>query len=207
LPAEEDDVKIRAALSTKVEPRAAGMEAAMDALNQLSGDRADLALLFASPHFTDRSESLLEAVSEAVRPAALIGCVAEGVVGQDKEIENEPAAAVWLASIGPDTEVSAFEMTFEESHFKGWPAENDSGFLMLCDPYSLPTHLLLEFVNENAPDCLWWAAWQAAHPAPAEPGCSYTIGCSTRERSVWLSQETFSCTPSSHRDAARLGRY
>ncbi len=47
-------MKIGAALSTKVEPRA-GMEAAMDALNQLSGDRADLALLFASPHFTDRS--------------------------------------------------------------------------------------------------------------------------------------------------------
>jgi small ligand-binding sensory domain FIST len=40
----------------------------------------------------------LNAVQETVEPPRLIGCVAQAIVAGRREIEDEAAVAVWLAS-------------------------------------------------------------------------------------------------------------
>jgi small ligand-binding sensory domain FIST len=159
-------VKVGAGLSIKEDPRAAGLEATLEARARLSGERADLAVLFASPQFSPGSEALLDAVHEAASPATLIGCLAEAVVGRDREVEGGPAVAVWLASLGVNCEVSTFRMIFEEPTLEGWPAEEDGTFLLLCDPHTFPVHLLLESLNERAPGTVVMGGMASGSPGP-----------------------------------------
>ena len=73
-------MRIGAGLSTETDPREAA-EAAMVARRSLDEARTSLALVFASPHHAARASALLDAVHEACRPEALIGCVGEAVLG------------------------------------------------------------------------------------------------------------------------------
>src|SRR5919108_1929111 len=72
--------KVGAGLSTETDPRAAAVGAALEARAGLGDDRASVAIVFASPHYADAADAIVDAVQEAVGPAALIGCVAEAVV-------------------------------------------------------------------------------------------------------------------------------
>src|SRR5205085_11358842 len=91
-------VKAGVGLSTAADTRAAAIAAAMEARSTMDGP-ADLAVVFASPHHATAAEAVVEAVYEAAGPHSLIGCVAEAVVGGDREVEGEPGVSVWLGRI------------------------------------------------------------------------------------------------------------
>ncbi|HEX2050089.1 MAG TPA: FIST N-terminal domain-containing protein [Actinomycetota bacterium] len=145
-------MKAGAGLSTTAHGRTAAVEAALEARTALDGATADLALVFASPHFASDAASVLDAVHEAAGPGAVVGCVAEGVVGGAREIESEAAVSVWLAALGAPVET--FHATFarlgDAGAFSGWP-EADGSFLLLCDPASFPADALLDYLNEHSP--------------------------------------------------------
>ncbi|MGH2821103.1 MAG: FIST signal transduction protein [Actinomycetota bacterium] len=159
-------MNVGAALSSNPDARGAGMEAALEARNALGDRRADLAVVFASPQFADGARALLEAVHEAAGPAALIGCIAEGVIARGHEIEDRAAVSVWLASLDARAEISTFAATWDEPSFEGLPAETEGAFLMLCDPYSFPAHLLLEMFNEKAPGATVMGGLASGSPGP-----------------------------------------
>ena len=146
-------MKIGAALSTKPEARSAATEATLQAAHDLGEREPNLAIVFASAHFAPQAEAIVDAVHEAAAPPALAGCVAEGVVGTGKEVEEQPAVSVWLASL--DTRVRTFHCQFSQidghAAFSGWPEGPAGAYLLIADPFSFPADLLLKSMNERAP--------------------------------------------------------
>jgi small ligand-binding sensory domain FIST len=62
-------------------------------------------------------------------------------------------ALPWLASL--ETQIRTFHCRFGETNgqadFSGWPQDPASAYLLISDPFSFPTDLLLRFLNEHAP--------------------------------------------------------
>ncbi len=122
------------------------------------GDAADLAVLFFTAHHADDTDTLLT-VKQRVGARCLIGCVAEAVIGNDREIERRPALSLWLARWSGAVQVEPFHLSFErtgEGHtLLGWPdalldaTPADSALLVLGDPTSFPPDLLLQQVNDE----------------------------------------------------------
>jgi small ligand-binding sensory domain FIST len=125
----------------------------VEAAHRLGEREPNLAIVFASAHFAQQAEAIVDAVHEAATPQALAGCVAEGVVGTGKEVESQPAVSVWLASL--ETEVRTFHCQFSQTNghaaFSGWPENPVGAYLLIADPFSFPADLLLKSMNERAP--------------------------------------------------------
>jgi small ligand-binding sensory domain FIST len=135
-------------LSQIEDARAAAVGAALEARGS-HDDHPDLAVVFASPHFTDRADAIVDGVREAATPKGLIGCVAEAVVRGDREVEAEPAVSVWLGWLGG--EARAFRSVFTDGTFTGWPNDSPECIILICDPYSYPADGLLDHLNGSTP--------------------------------------------------------
>src|SRR3989441_6450919 len=148
-------MRIGAALSTDPDPAKATAEAVEEARSRLGGADVSLALLVASRHHAPSAEVVSEAVRVKAGPERLIGCVAETVVGGDREVEGGPAVAVWLASMPKPVET--FHMEFVRTSaggvFGGYRFEEagPGPYLLIGDPFSFPPDLLLGHVNERVP--------------------------------------------------------
>ncbi|WP_280413018.1 FIST signal transduction protein [Nocardia asiatica] len=148
-------MRIGVGLSTALGARQAGMEATAIAREQLAGEAPSLAVLLASRAHTDEAVEVLSGVHRTVRVPALVGCVAQAIVAGRREIEDEPAVTVWLASGLPAAET--FQLDFLRTASGGLlagyrfdKAARDF-HLLLPDPYSFPADLLLEYVNTDLP--------------------------------------------------------
>ena len=73
-------------------------EAAARAAMGLGGGGCDLALVFAGSSNLEHAGAGMEAVAERLRPAAAVGCGAQGVVGDGRELETG-GVTVWAASL------------------------------------------------------------------------------------------------------------
>ncbi|MBF6301355.1 FIST C-terminal domain-containing protein [Nocardia amamiensis] len=147
-------MRIGVGLSTAPEARQAGVEAAADAREQLAGEAPALAVLLASRAHADDASAVLAGVHRTVRVPALVGCVAQAVVAGRREIEDEPAVAVWLASGLPaETFRLDFVRTATGGLLAGYRFDKDARdfHLLLPDPYSFPADALLEHLNADLP--------------------------------------------------------
>src|SRR5712692_2646281 len=92
-------MRIGAALSTDPDPAKAAAAAVEEARSQLGGAEVSLAVVVTSRHHAPSAEVASEAVRVKAEPDRALGCVAEAVVGGDREVEVGPAVAVWLAAL------------------------------------------------------------------------------------------------------------
>jgi len=151
-------LRVGAGLSTRRSGLAAADAALGAALEPLAGAIPDLAFLFVAPQFEDELAAIVESVNASLGGGVLLGCVAGGVIGATREVEDAPAVAAWAATL-PGVTVRPFLMTYseEEEHavFDGLEevptTAPDSVLLMLADPFTFPAHLLLDHLNEHAP--------------------------------------------------------
>ncbi len=132
---------------------AAAAEAA-DAAAAGLGEQVDLCVVFAGPpHLTDLEEAVA-LIAERLRPRAMIGCGAAGVLATNREIEAGPGLVVWAAEL-PGATVSTFEaepgIEGAGDPFLGLPARGSDAdaVLLLADPFGFPTPELLEHFNEE----------------------------------------------------------
>jgi small ligand-binding sensory domain FIST len=147
-----------AALSTAPRTADAADEVCRGAGPRLDGP-ADLAVLFFSPHHAAQAGALLDTVRERLAPRALLGCVGESVIGNDREVEGSPAVSLWLGRWRRPVTVDPFHLTLEETadgpSLLGWPdalAGADpaqAALLVLADPYTFPAGDFLDEVNAN----------------------------------------------------------
>jgi small ligand-binding sensory domain FIST len=148
-------VKIGVGLSTAADGRRAAAEAALAAAEGLAGEPPSLAVLLASPHHADDAAAILAETRRSTGPAALLGCVAGAVVGGLREIEDEPAVVVWLATLPGRAET--FHMEFLRTHSGGvfagyrFDRSGEDLHLLLPDPYTFPAELLLDHLNAHVP--------------------------------------------------------
>src|SRR6266508_1468452 len=165
-------MRIGAALSTDPDPAKAGAEAARVAGSRLDGADASLALMVASRHHAPSAASVLDAVRRAASPERVMGCVAETVVGGDREVEEGPAVAVWLASLPQPAETFhiQFVRTSEGGVFTGYRFQGlGSGpYLLIGDPFSFPTDHLLRHLNQHIPGTIVMGGMASGGMGPGE---------------------------------------
>jgi small ligand-binding sensory domain FIST len=147
-----------AALATGSDLAAAARELCA-AVRDRSTAAPDLVFTFFSPHFSDEASALGRALRDGLAPRALVGCVAESVIGPGREIEGEPAVSLWAAWWGKKVSVESFHLTLEQTadgpSIMGWPDSitdlnvDKAALLLLGDPFTVPTDLLLRRINED----------------------------------------------------------
>jgi small ligand-binding sensory domain FIST len=138
-----------AALST-AEPTLRAVEEVCEQTRAGLADAADLAVLFFSTHHARSADVLVRTVQQRLSPRCLLGCVAEAVIGGDREIEQNPAVSLWVSRWAKPLTMEPFHLVLERTadgpSLFGWPA-----VLLLGDPFTFPIDLLLRRVNEDAP--------------------------------------------------------
>jgi small ligand-binding sensory domain FIST len=147
-------VRIGVGVSTAPDARQAAVEAAAHARDELAGAAPSLAVLLGSRSHTDKAVDVLNAVQEMVEPPALIGCIAQAIVAGRHEIEDGPAVAVWLASgLAAETFQLDFVRTGSGGVLTGYRFDRTAHdlHLLLPDPYTFPSSLLIEHLNTDLP--------------------------------------------------------
>jgi small ligand-binding sensory domain FIST len=166
-------IRVGAGLSTDADTRTAAREAARLSAERLQAE-PDLAFVFLSaPHLPKAAEAA-DTVRAELSPQHLVGCVAQGVVGCEREVEEGPGAAVWAASL-PGAEIETFQAEQVEVDggvaVKGFPPLDDPDLVvLLVDPFSLPTGPLLERLNEELPGLPLVGGIAVGGPAPYAAG-------------------------------------
>jgi small ligand-binding sensory domain FIST len=146
--------RIGAGLSTSESAWEAAMAAAREARGGTLGRAGvDLAFVFLSPAHLVEAEAAAEAVREELAPRHLLGCVAEGVVGRVRELEQGPAVAVWAGAL-PGAEIECFHaaavQTDEGIAVADFPELDDPGLVaLLVDPFTFPAGPFLTRLNET----------------------------------------------------------
>jgi small ligand-binding sensory domain FIST len=147
-------VRIGVGFSTAPDAHQAAVEATKHARDELAGEAPSLAVLLGSRSHTEQAAEVLNAVQEIVEPPALIGCVAQAIVAGRYEIEDEPAVAVWLASgLAAETFQLDFIRTGSAGLLTGYRFDRTAHdlYLLLPDPYTFPSNLLIEHLNAELP--------------------------------------------------------
>jgi small ligand-binding sensory domain FIST len=127
---------------------------------ELGDQSCDLALMFASAHWTDNLEEIAAEFAESLRPQCLIGVTAETVACGQVEYESRPALAVFAATL-PGVPCRSFHMSqsdlqqFETpqaiaQYLDLDPAGNPT-FILIADPFSIDSSALLEHLADAFP--------------------------------------------------------
>jgi small ligand-binding sensory domain FIST len=130
-------------------------EAASRAQLGLGGAPADLVAVFAASPNLDSVEDGLAVVEARLGSRALMGCGAQGVLGDGREVE-QGGVVVWAASLG-DGEAQSFHLEplaagDDGLVIAGLPELDDAdALIMLADPYSFPIEPLLAQLGDDFP--------------------------------------------------------
>jgi small ligand-binding sensory domain FIST len=147
------------------------------------GPRPDLACAFASRPNLERAPEGMAAIHERLGPRVLVGCGAQGVVGDRREVETG-GVTVWAASfpgaevvpfrleagvarsleLGPDDEAAPPEGPI----IVGMPElEGGDALIMLADPYTFPVEPVLRELSETSPGVPVIGGIASGGPGPA----------------------------------------
>src|SRR5215218_7613635 len=198
--------RIASALSTAPAAEDAALEAVRDVEAALGGAEPDLAYLFLSPSHLAEVEIAAALVRERLRPARLLCCVAEGVVGGRRELES--GAGLWLwAGAFPGARVDTFHLEAvpaeEGVAVAGVPDFDDPALVtMLVDPFTFPAGGFLRLLNEEH-EGLPLVGGFPRGPALRAPRCSSST--TRRTRAAWSVRPSPTCPSgrSSRRDVHR----
>jgi small ligand-binding sensory domain FIST len=109
--------------------------------------------VFVSPAHLDDAENIVRTLHEELEPRHLLGCVADGVVGRARELEEGPAVAVWAGAL-PDAEIESFHAsavpTEDGVAVVGVPELDEPELVaLLVDPFTFPVSPVLATLNET----------------------------------------------------------
>jgi small ligand-binding sensory domain FIST len=135
-------------------------EACTRALETVAG-APDLALVFFSPHHAGAADQIAALARQHLAPRCLLGCNGESIVGNDQEIEQQPALSLWLGRWRDPVRLTPFHLVLEQTpdgySLLGWPDEltganpAESVVFLVGDPYTFPADVFLNQVNDNHP--------------------------------------------------------
>jgi small ligand-binding sensory domain FIST len=117
------------------------------------GEAPDLVTVFVTPPHAGALEDVAAAIESILRPGTMIGCAAVSVVGESREVEEEPAVVAWAGRVGAVTPVRLDDAATPLPPTAVAPR----ALLLVADPFS--------FDPEQ-----FFAATDAAHPGLPEVG-------------------------------------
>ena len=143
------------ALSIHPDPVEATGEVAGRLLEQI-GTGADLAVLFCSPHHVDAVDEIAGAVRTLLAPTVLIGATGVAVVAGEREIEDEPAVALWAGRLAaPPRPVRVTAVRTPSGVALGGLSADTCGpgevLVLLADPFSVPIDDVVAMLGQLDP--------------------------------------------------------
>jgi small ligand-binding sensory domain FIST len=148
-----------AALSVNPDTAKAVEEVCKNASAALGGP-ANLGLIFFSSHHADYLAREASTLQERLGVGCLLGCSSESIVGNEKEIERQPALSLWLGRWPQPVMIKPFDIGLGEAQGDSFAelldgiAGTDPGtsvLLLLGDPSSFHAAAFLEHINERVP--------------------------------------------------------
>jgi len=128
---------------------------AAGAVLERTGPQVDLAVVVVTGAHAGALEEVAATVRRALRPAGLVGAAAASVLADHREVEEQPAVAVWAARIG---RVETVRITAERRGpgvaVGGIPRRCTRGehtLVLLGDPVTFPTEPLLDELATTCP--------------------------------------------------------
>jgi len=173
-------MEFKAAISTADESDVAVREAC----EGLADIKPDLVMVFMTHHHGP-FEPVLASIWDRLNARNLIGCTGAGIIGPDREVEGEPAIAVWAAHM-PGVRILPFVLDQQDvaeletaqawhDHLSILPDENPA-FVILPDPYSIDTDACLRLFD-------------AAYPAGKIVGGMASGGSAPGENKLFLNDQ------------------
>jgi small ligand-binding sensory domain FIST len=158
-------------------------DAALQCVEGLEGDRADIAFVFFSGPHVEAASSIVHTIERRLNPSCIIGVSAEATLGGEVELEGAPGISILAASL-PGVVVNPFRTDELPMVREGAQGQEDlQGLLeraalgrdhratfLFCDPFSVPVNHLLPALSRARliPDRLT-AAGIAPTPPQREP--------------------------------------
>ncbi|MEX0886250.1 MAG: FIST N-terminal domain-containing protein [Phycisphaeraceae bacterium] len=159
MPGSRLQLAFASALSEAPDPADAVAEVIAGLHNQLADD-IDLLLFFASTDHRSALSSITGLLEDALKPRVMLGALARGVIGQDREIEQGPALSAIAATL-PGVHLHPFALDAARSgrltRYRralrnmvagDTPPGDERVLLMLVDPFSTPLVKLLPAIDE-----------------------------------------------------------
>jgi small ligand-binding sensory domain FIST len=152
-------MKIQSAISSDPNSERAIEHVCREVVSGLGGKAANLALLFVSPHHQGALREVVTYLRKEVQAQTLLGCTGQGIIGENREIEGQPAISLWTAHL-PGLGIQPFQLSFDQTSVgfsvSGLPAEPSSSqppkfFLLLAEPFTTPGTEFLRFLEEQYP--------------------------------------------------------
>src|SRR5947209_20454319 len=79
--------------------------------------KVDLALAFFSPHHRKSAGAIARTVGERLAPRCFLGCQGETIVGNEREVEGEPALCLWLGRWSGAIALTPFHLKAQETGY------------------------------------------------------------------------------------------
>ncbi|MDQ1375475.1 MAG: hypothetical protein QOJ09_2813 [Actinomycetota bacterium] len=111
------------------------------------GTEPDLVTLFVTPPHAGALEDAARALDTILRPRTLIGCAAVSVVGERREVEEDPAVVAWAGRVGAVTPVRLDSAVDPLPPTAGAP----SALLLVADPFSFDVERFFARLAEDHP--------------------------------------------------------
>jgi small ligand-binding sensory domain FIST len=148
-------VPFASALSVHPDPVEATGEVAGRLLEQI-GTGADLAVLFCSPHHLEAVGEIASAVRALLSPTVLVGATGIAVVGGAREVEDDPAVALWAGRLAaPPRPVRVTAARTPSGVALGGLSADTCGpgevLVLLADPFSLPIDDVVAMLGQLDP--------------------------------------------------------
>jgi small ligand-binding sensory domain FIST len=148
-------VPFASALSVHPDPVEATGEVAGRLLEQI-GTGADLAVLFCSPHHLEAVGEIASAVRALLSPTVLVGATGVAVVGGAREVEDDPAVALWAGRLAaPPRPVRVTAARTPSGVALGGLSADTCGpgevLVLLADPFSLPIDDVVAMLGQLDP--------------------------------------------------------
>ena len=138
-------MKFASALSTKIDLLDLIQDLAGQIRMEFGPEKIDLALLFVHPKFLQEHPDLNTIVRRGIGIRHLVGCTGHGIIGNQRECEQEPAVALLAAQlpgvtvtpfrIQPDEIAEATGPEFWHFQLETVPAD-EPNFLVFVEPFS-----------------------------------------------------------------------
>jgi small ligand-binding sensory domain FIST len=156
----EPQMTFASAVSTSRDLEEAVVEISSDLHAGLEDADVDLAVVFYTPHYGPAASLLARRLHDIIQPGILLGCMGQGVIGHDREIENEPGIAVTAGGL-PGVALQAVEFkahrwaeVLRDTESFGNTVGASTGaklFLLAADPFTTPADPLLNAFNSAYP--------------------------------------------------------
>ena len=150
-------ISIGSAISTQSNARLAAADVLEGASAPLRDAPANLAFVFASHHESDGMAEVIAELAPSLDGATVIGCTTQTAIGGAREVEEDPAVALWLAHL-PGATLTPFQLSVEHTPdgpaIVGFPFidETPHAIFLLADPYTFPTQHFLQGINRDYPE-------------------------------------------------------